>query len=232
MLEPIKHSLEFKRIVLASVSARRSEILRSVGLRFEIMPSLFPENLDPKNYPNLAEYAVETAYRKVLDVADRMKEDLNQPDIIIGADTVVTLDGKVYGKPKDSKTAQQYLEDLSGRQHVVHTGVVIKTPTATVKFHETAQVTMAFLTDEIISGYVRTREPLDKAGGYGIQGIGGSLIEKINGDYYTVLGLPLHSFCKHLLWIFDDRKKKMELEMSLGLQCYQEYPVVDQDCKE
>ncbi|KAL1124491.1 hypothetical protein AAG570_001117 [Ranatra chinensis] len=216
MLEPIKHTLDFQRIVLASVSPRRSEILHNVGLRFEVMPSLFEENLDPKKYASHADFAVDTAYRKVLEVADRMANDINPPDIIIGADTVVSMDGKIYGKPTNAKMAQKYLEELSGRQHTVHTGVVIKTPTATVKFHETCNVNMAYLSEDIIRGYIRTREPLDKAGGYGVQGYGGSLIERIEGDYYAVMGLPLHSLCKHLLWLYDDRAKRLELARTLG----------------
>lgn len=216
MLEPIKHSLDFQRIILASTSPRRSEILRHLGLHFEILPSLFEDNLDPKKFHSPEDYAVETAYRKVLDVAERVAKDINRADVIIGADTVVTLDGKMYGKPKDSAEAKKFLEELSGRQHTVCTGVVIKTPNATVKFSEKTLVTMAYLNEDVIQGYVRTREPMDKAGAYGIQGIGGTLIEKIQGDFYNVLGLPLHSFCKHLLWLYDDKRKKDELKRNLG----------------
>uniref|UniRef100_A0A069DXV5 Putative nucleic acid-binding protein asmtl n=1 Tax=Panstrongylus megistus TaxID=65343 RepID=A0A069DXV5_9HEMI len=222
MLEPIKHALDFQRIILASVSPRRSEILHSIGLHFEIMPSLFEENLDPRSFPSIKEFAVETAYRKVLDVAERMSRDPNQPDIIIGADTVVVLDGRIYGKPGTMKNAQKYLETLSGRQHAVHTGVAIRTPNATVKFHETTLVTMAYLSEEVINAYLRTKEPLDKAGGYAIQGIGASLIEKIDGDYYNVMGLPVHSFCKHLLWLYEDRSKKMELTRTIGAKAAEE----------
>lgn len=215
MLEPIRHTLEFQRIILASVSPRRSEILRNAGLNFEIVPSLFEENLDPKKFQNHGEYAVETAYRKVLDVAERCSSDMNPPDVIIGADTVVSLDGKLYGKPEDTKMAYKYLEQLSGRQHTVYTGVVIKTPEATVKFVESTLVQMAYLSEDVIRGYIRTKEPLDKAGGYAVQGIGGSLIEKIDGDFYNVIGLPLHSFCKHLLWLYDDKLKRHELVRTL-----------------
>lgn len=211
MLEPIRHILEFQRIVLASVSPRRSEVLRNAGLNFEIMPSLFEEDLDPRKFQNHGDYAVETAYRKVLDVAERCSGDLNPPDVIIGADTVVSLDGKLFGKPEDSQMAYKFLEQLSGRQHTVYTGVVIKTPDATVKFAESTVVQMAYLSEDVIRGYIRTKEPLDKAGAYGIQGFGGSLIERIEGDFYNVLGLPLHSFCKHLLWLYDDKVKKREL---------------------
>ncbi|KAK9510385.1 hypothetical protein O3M35_005181 [Rhynocoris fuscipes] len=222
MLEPIKHTLDFQRIVLASVSPRRSEILRNIGLHFEIVPSLFEEDLDPKSFETNAEFAVETAYRKVLDVANRLSRDNNPPDIIIGADTIVVLDGKIYGKPGNVKTAQKYLEQLSGRQHSVHTGVVIRTPNATVKFHETTLVTFAYLSENVISSYIKTKEPLDKAGGYGIQGLGASLIERIDGDFYNVMGLPLHSFCKHLLWLYEDRAKKLDLSKTIGIKAAEE----------
>ncbi|CAB0014394.1 unnamed protein product [Nesidiocoris tenuis] len=216
MLEPIRHSLDFQRIILASTSPRRSEVLRHLGLHFEILPSLFEENLNPKDFASPADYAVETAYRKVLDVAERVANDVNKADIIVGADTVVCLDGKLYEKPKDTAAAVKFLSELSGRQHTVYTGMVIKTPNATVKFSEKTLVTMAYLSDDVIQGYVRTREPMDKAGAYGIQGLGGTLIEKIDGDFYNVLGLPLHSFCKHLLWLYDDQRKKDELKRDIG----------------
>ncbi|CAB0017247.1 unnamed protein product [Nesidiocoris tenuis] len=216
MLEPIRHSLDFQRIILASTSPRRSEVLRHLGLHFEILPSLFEENLNPKDFASPADYAVETAYRKVLDVAERVANDVNKADIIVGADTVVCLDGKLYEKPKDTAAAVKCLSELSGRQHTVYTGMVIKTPNATVKFSEKTLVTMAYLSDDVIQGYVRTREPMDKAGAYGIQGLGGTLIEKIDGDFYNVLGLPLHSFCKHLLWLYDDQRKKDELKRDIG----------------
>lgn len=215
MLEPIKHALDFQRIVLASVSPRRSEILHTVGLNFEIMPSLFEEDLDPHKFQSHGDYAVETAYRKVLDVSERLSKDLNPPDVIIGADTVVSLDGKIFGKPEDTKMAYKFLEQLSGRQHTVYTGVVIKTKEATIKFYESTNVQMAYLAEDVIRGYIRTKEPMDKAGAYGIQGFGGSLIEKIEGDFYNVIGLPLYSFCKHLRWLYDDKLKRLELSKTI-----------------
>ncbi|KAF6214415.1 hypothetical protein GE061_009158, partial [Apolygus lucorum] len=93
-------------------------------------------DLDPKKFASPADYAVETAYHKVLDVAERVAQDINRADVIIGADTVVTLDGKLYGKPADSEEAKKYLEELSGRQHTVYTGVVIKTPTLQSNFRK------------------------------------------------------------------------------------------------
>ncbi|XP_049963937.1 dTTP/UTP pyrophosphatase [Schistocerca serialis cubense] len=204
MLEPIKHVLNSQRIVLASTSPRRQEILSSIGLNFEICGSRYEENLDPSQFPDPSHFVLETAYNKVMEVVDRLKTDSRPPDLIIGADTVVSLDGKIFGKPKTKENAFQTLEKLSGRPHTVYTGIILVKKDKVVKFCESTKVYFGHLTPEIISGYVKTGEPMDKAGGYGIQGLGGSLIEKIEGDYYTVMGLPLHSLCKHILSLYKD----------------------------
>lgn len=129
-----------------------------------------------------------TALGKCLEVAERLKHDAPPPDLIISADTIVTLDGKVYGKPKKDEVALEMLGELVGKTHVVYTGVVTKYKDEIVKFTESTKVTFGRATKEQIQGYVDTGEPLDKAGGYGIQGVGGCLIEKIDGDYFTVVG--------------------------------------------
>lgn len=203
MLEPIRHSvLNGKRIILASSSPRRSEILQNIGLKFEVVPSKYEEDLKPESFKNHGEYAVATAYNKVIDVDKLLSNDSIKPEIIIGADTVVSLAGKVLGKPKDKSEAFKYLKELNGKQHTVYTGMVIKTRKDIQKFYESTSVFMAPLDDKTIQAYVDTSEPLDKAGAYGIQGFGGSIIEKIDGDYFNVMGLPLHSFCKHLLVLY------------------------------
>nr|CAD7430306.1 unnamed protein product [Timema monikensis] len=97
------------------------------------------------------------------------------------------------------------LERLSGRPHTVYTGVVLNTGSSTIKFYESTQVYFDKLDPDVIKAYVDTGEPLDKAGGYGIQGIGGSLIEKIEGDYFNVMGLPLHRLCKQIREIYKNR---------------------------
>ncbi|KAJ9595956.1 hypothetical protein L9F63_012849, partial [Diploptera punctata] len=191
MLEPVKHILQSQRIVLASGSPRREEILRGVGLKFEVCPSLYEEDLDPANYKNHGDFVVDTATNKVKEVAERLASDA--PDLIIGADTMVSMDGKVYGKPKTEEKAITMLRELSGRAHTVFTGVVLHAGGHVVKFSESTKVFMAPLSEQVIQAYVNTGEPLDKAGAYGIQGVGGSLIEKIEGDYFNVMGMPLHS---------------------------------------
>lgn len=156
------------------------------------MPSLFEENLDIKDYAGFAEFVEATALGKCLEVDERLKKDERPPDLIIAGDTIVTLDGKIYGKPKKNEVAFQMLSELIGKSHVVYTGVVLKYKNEIVKFTESTKVTFGNATKEQIQSYVDTGEPLDKAGGYGIQGVGGCLIQKIDGDYFTVVGLPLY----------------------------------------
>ena len=156
------------------------------------MPSFFEENLNPKDYPNYPAFVEATALGKCLEVFGRLKTDDKQVDMIIAGDTIVTLNGKVYGKPKKSEVAFEMLNELIGKTHVVYTGVVIKYKDELVQFTEAANVSFGKANAEQIQSYVDTGEPLDKAGGYGIQGRGGCLIEKIDGDYFTVVGLPLY----------------------------------------
>ena len=127
-----------------------------------------------------------------MEVYERLKTDDKQVDMIIAGDTIVTLNGKVYGKPKKSEVAFEMLNELIGKTHVVYTGVVIKYKDELVQFTEAASVSFGKANVAQIQSYVDTGEPLDKAGGYGIQGKGGCLIEKIDGDYFTVVGLPLY----------------------------------------
>lgn len=204
MLEPVMQVLQSQRIILASGSPRRVEILKAMGLKFDICPSLYGENLDPSKYKCHSEYVLDCASNKVQEVADRLFAEGNKSDIIIGADTVVSMNGKLYGKPEDEEAAVEMLKQLGGHTHTVFTGVVVHTCTKIVKFSESTKVFMAPISEEIIKAYVKTGEPLDKAGGYGIQGLGGSLIEKIEGDYFNVMGLPLHSLCKHLVEIYKN----------------------------
>lgn len=133
----------------------------------------------------------------------RLKSDLTSTTYcIIGADTIVTLGNKIYGKPKNSKDAFRMLSELNGKSHIVFTGCVLKFKDKVIKFTEHTTVFFGKLTDEQIQGYVETNEPLDKAGGYGIQGIGGCLIERIEGDYFTVVGLPLFRISSELCKAF------------------------------
>jgi septum formation protein len=218
MLEPIRHILLKQRNVLASGSPRRREILASVGLPVEVMTSNFIENLDKDSFSHPCEYVKENAKQKAVEVWKRLAASSPEcrPDLVIGADTVVTMDEVIYEKPRDSADAFAILTKLSGQKHTVFTGVALVTAGHTDKseetahdyvvttFHEATDVTMTEMSAQIISSYIETGEPFDKAGAYGIQGIGGSLIEGIRGDYFNVMGLPLHRLCKELFHMYSD----------------------------
>uniref|UniRef100_W8BPC0 Septum formation protein Maf n=2 Tax=Ceratitis capitata TaxID=7213 RepID=W8BPC0_CERCA len=124
--------------------------------------------------------------------------------LVIGADTMVTLDNEVYGKPKDAADAVRMLTNLSGNCNRTHTGIAICHSKGTRLFTETTDVYFGDLTKEQIQEYVDSGEPLDKAGAYGIQGIGGSLIARIEGDYYCVMGLPMHRLCKEICALLEE----------------------------
>ncbi|XP_076177090.1 dTTP/UTP pyrophosphatase isoform X2 [Ptiloglossa arizonensis] len=159
---------------------------------------MYNENLDRSGYKSHGEYVQDLAKYKVQEVYDRLKGDSVPPFLIIGADTLVTMGDIIYGKPKNEIHAFEMLSSLANKEHTVYTGVCLKTLKTEVTFHEFAKVKFGDISEEQIQLYVQSREPLDKAGGYGIQGIGGCLIEKINGDMYTVMGLPLYSITKQL----------------------------------
>lgn len=190
MLAPLRSHLNSLRIVLASGSPRRQEYIQNLGIsHVELCPSLFEENLDIKNFNSYEEFVEATALGKADEVFTRLD---GKPDLIIAADTIVTLDGKIYGKPKTEENAFKMLNELKGKAHIVYTGCVLKRKDQVVKFTESTKVFFGDASEEQIKAYVDSQEPLDKAGGYGIQGVGGCFIEKIEGDYFTVVGLPLY----------------------------------------
>lgn len=176
------------RIILASASPRRSELLTQMGLKFEVIPSGQEEKVEESLSPD--NLAVELAVKKVESVARRVQGCA----LIIGADTIVVKGGKVLGKPRDEEEAFQMLMELQGEVHEVITGLaVMEVPSRKcVVAYEKTLVEMASLTPYEIEGYIRTGEPMDKAGAYGIQGVGGMLIKRIEGCYYNVVGLPIH----------------------------------------
>ncbi|XP_032669803.1 dTTP/UTP pyrophosphatase isoform X2 [Odontomachus brunneus] len=145
---------------------------------------------------NIAKY-------KVLEVYERLKADPVPPSLIIGADTMVTMGNVVYGKPHDEVEAFQILSSLVNKQHVVYTGVCLKTPQSQVQFYESTKVKFGDISEKQIREYIKTGDPMDKAGGYGFQGVGGCLIEKIDGDYYTVTGLPMYALSRRLDQMFS-----------------------------
>ncbi|CAG9784152.1 unnamed protein product [Diatraea saccharalis] len=206
MLQPVMHILKQKNITLASGSPRRKELIENIGLKVGLCPSLFEENLDFKDFDSVSEFVEETALQKVLEVETRLSNKGQRPDVVIGADTMVTLDGQMFGKPTSEVEAFEMLSRLSGRSHTVYTGVVVKSSEEVTKFTEKTDVFFGKLDDEQIKGYIATGEPMDKAGGYGIQGVGGSFVERVEGDYFTVVGLPIYRLCSVLYRMFKESK--------------------------
>lgn len=174
------------RIILASASPRRAELLKQIGVEFEFASSQTEERPHPDEAP--ADYIIRIARAKVIAVAREREAGL-----VIGADTVVVLDGQLIGKPESPADAHRLLRQLSGRWHAVLTGVALYDVETRheVGDYEKTLVKFAQLTDPEIDWYVRTGEPMDKAGAYGIQGLGGLFIDEIAGNYYNVVGLPI-----------------------------------------
>ena len=179
------------KLILASSSPRRAEVLDNAGVPFTVISSAADETPYPGETPKaLVQRLADTK-------ADLVAARAVGPAIVIGADTAVVLDGQVLGKPRSTDDARHMLEQLSGRTHSVYTGVsLIRLPDAErVRFVETTLVHFSRLTTDEISAYLATEEPYDKAGAYAIQGRGGRFIPRIEGCYYNVVGLPL----EHLL---------------------------------
>lgn len=186
------------QLILASASPRRRELLAYLGVTFEVRandgedqplppPPALRDQLPPLTIP-ADQHPTLLAWRKACVAA----EDAERP--VLAADTIVVLDGEVLGKPKDAEHARRMLGRLSGRTHQVLTGVVVLDPARPeLLLHEltSALVQIASLSEEQIAAYVATGEPLDKAGSYGIQGLGGSLVQGVEGSYTAVVGLPL-----------------------------------------
>lgn len=178
-------------IILASGSPRRAELLKQVGLEFRVSTCNTDETYDSSLSPS--EIVMELSLRKADAVFD--KEMPETDAVVIAADTIVSLDNEILGKPKDRKDAVRMLTELSGRKHQVYTGVTLYYYVAgrvfIENFADCADVYFRELTPDIINEYVDSWEPMDKAGAYGIQGLGAILVDKIDGDYYTIVGLPV-----------------------------------------
>ena len=173
-------------IILASQSPRRRELLNQMGIRnFVIRPAQGEENMELDLPPQ--ELARKLALGKACEIAVEAQRD----DVVIAADTIVTLEGKVLGKPKSEEEAFAMLRTLSGKSHVVYTGVAVIQNNRVVSDAEGTEVKFRDLSDEEIRAYIATGEPMDKAGSYGIEGIGALLVEGIRGDYFNVMGLPV-----------------------------------------
>ncbi len=180
------------KIILASASPRRRELLEQMGLEFEILPSGIEEN--PKSHVPW-EMVLELSAGKAKDVFERIPEGEKDSVGVLGADTVVALGDQIMGKPGSRQRAEEMLSLLQGRTHQVYTGVTLITrkegELITVSFYERTDVTMYPMSASDIRAYVDTGEPMDKAGAYGIQGKCAVFIKEIKGDYYNVVGLPI-----------------------------------------
>lgn len=178
-------------IILASKSPRRKELLKYITEDFTVKVSdadeTLPEGISP-----------EDAVAFLARLKGNAVYEASPEATVISADTIVVLDGKILGKPHSDKEAFDMLTSLSGRTHLVFTGIFIKNSDTEISFTEKTEVTFCKLTNEDILKYIESREPFDKAGGYGIQGKGCTLVSGINGDYYNVMGFPVAKLNKIL----------------------------------
>jgi septum formation protein len=172
------------RVVLASGSPRRSELLNLIGIEHEVRPANIDETMRPRETPR--RHTERLAREKASAIAKR------DPDLItIGADTIVVINRKVLGKPRDTDDAARMLGLLSGREHIVTTAVAVARGKKLRSAIEEVRVRFRRLRDDEIEAYIATGEPMDKAGAYGIQGYGATIVERIEGDYFSVMGLPI-----------------------------------------
>lgn len=178
-----------KQIILASSSFRRQELMKWLGIPFEIHVSNFPEeNVKFEDFDNPEEYVLAIAMGKALVVADQFPETL-----IIASDTTVYLDGKIFGKPKNLNDARSMLQTLRGKQHTVFTAIVMIDGETGEKKTEVVKSLVTFFpfSDETIDQYIATSEPYDKAGGYALQGFAKRFVQDVQGSELNVVGFPL-----------------------------------------
>lgn len=185
----VKSIMEHYSVVLASQSERRKDILENIGMRFRVIVS---HSAEKRVGDTPAEIVRNIAVEKALDVWRQLEKEpkADRPWLLIAADTVVSLDGGILGKPESPAHAEEMLSRLSGRAHEVLTGVCLKTADAVRSFCESTEVSFYPLTPEDIREYVSTGDPMDKAGAYGAQGIFSCYVRGIRGDYFNVIGLP------------------------------------------
>lgn len=179
-------------MILASNSKRRQEILRDIGFNFKVLTADIEEISDKKE---ISEMILDIAEKKLDKIA---KENVNE--FVLAADTVVELEGRIFGKPKSREEAESFLKTLSGKTHKVITAYVFKNISKNIVIKDVVISKVKFydLDNETINWYLDTSEPFDKAGAYGIQGQGRVLVEKIEGDYFAIMGFPVSNFLKNL----------------------------------
>lgn len=175
---------KMSKIILASGSPRRKELLSTLGYEFEVMTSEVDETLNPDN--DIIEEIEALSFKKALAVFKDHRDK-----IVIGSDTMVTINGRRLGKPKDEEDAFLMLKELSNNTHEVVTAVSIISASQSETFSSVSKVKFAKMSDEEIREYIATKEPMDKAGAYAIQGLGSKYIQGIVGDYYSIMGLPV-----------------------------------------
>jgi len=187
-----KHMIEYP-IILASTSPRRKELLQQIGVKFEIVPSQASEDIEKELLPREAVRIL--AERKANTIASARPEAL-----VLAADTVISLDGEILGKPGSHKKAKEMLARLSGRTHQVVSGVAMVCLLRNIHdvFDVTTDVTFGILSGDLIEKYVKTGEPLDKAGAYAIQGGGSILVQSIKGSYSNIVGFPIFEIAEAL----------------------------------
>ena len=182
------------KMILASASPRRKELMEMLGVKnLEIIPAQGEETVDPALAPDAL--VCELSRCKATEVAAAHAAG---DDVVIGADTVVVLDGQVLGKPRDEAEAKRMLTALGGRAHTVFTGVTVIRGGAVISHAERTEVYFRALSEAEIDAYIATGEPMDKAGAYGAQGLAGLFVEKLEGDFFNVMGLPLCALGKLL----------------------------------
>jgi septum formation protein len=175
-----------RQIILASQSPRRKKLLEQIGLKIKVVPSNIDEKLNPRLKPK--GQAEELSLEKVQTIAEKYTDA-----IIIGADTLVDINGDILGKPKNLEEARRMIKKLQGKTHTVITGFTIMDTKSKKILTDSSETTVTFrkLSDKEIKTYITKEKPLDKAGAYGVQGIGAVLVESIKGDFFTIIGLPL-----------------------------------------
>lgn len=191
--------MQSNSIILASTSPRRKALMKQLGYFFETAK---PQNVDEKliNGNTFEEKIMDLAYRKAKSVQHQYPDKL-----ILGADTLVVVEDDILGKPKDEDDALIMLKKLSGKQHKVMTGCALIYNSHVKTFHSVTKVNFNAISDSDIKKYIETKEPFNKAGGYAIQGHAAKFIDCIEGDYYTVMGLPLSKVYRHLMMYENNR---------------------------
>lgn len=196
-----------EKIILASSSAGRKKILDDAGIPCVQVSSNFDESqVDPTAFGNVDDYVKELALQKALSVSKHYSQDNKHQDLtFIGLDTVVVLGKEIFGKPASDVEASNTLHKLSGRKHSVYTGMVLINKKGIRKFAKKTDVYFAHLTDDQIRAYIDTKEPFGRAGSYAIQGLGGTFVERIDGDYFNICGLPLHRLSEEIYDLYKNK---------------------------